>query len=325
MSEQGSSAYGLGALLGLNTRFAADHNVMGATSGCAAMHAAWAVASGQANYVVVAYAENSLSAMPNAHSRPRGDTAAIGMFGAAAGYALSARRGMYEFGTGPHVWAHIAANQRAWANINPRAMMHDRKLSVEDYYNTRYIAEPFRLVDCCLVSDGARAFVVTTTERAKNLKNTPAVIMGMGQYHKGEDVLNSKHMAGGTAAKNASEDAFKMAGVTHKDLDAAEIYDCFTYTVELTMMDYGFYKKGEAEAFFANGRTAPGGEFPVNTSGGLLSEIYYMGFTPLTEAAIQIMGQAGERQLKKRDIIISSGNGGILNTHSTMILRRGDL
>jgi acetyl-CoA acetyltransferase len=232
---------------------------------------------------------------------------------------------MYEYGTGPHVWSHIAANQRAWANLNPRAMMYERKLSVEDYYNTRFIVEPFRLVDCCLVSDGARAFIVTTTERAKDLKNTPAVIMGMGQYHKGEDVLNSKHMTGPTAAKNASEDAFKMAGVAHKDIDAAEIYDCFTYTVERTMSDYGFFKNGEAEAFFANGRTAPGGEFPVNTSGGLLSEIYYMGFTPLTEAAIQIMGQAGERQLQKRDIIISSGNGGILNTHSTVILRRGDL
>jgi len=119
-----------------------------------------------------------------------------------------------------------------------------------------------------------------------------------------------------------------MAGITLKDIDACEIYDCFTYTIELTMMGYGFFGPGEGKGFFANGRTAPGGEFPVNTSGGLLSEVYQMGFTPLTEAVIQLQGRAGERQLgprtktKEPEIILVSGNGGILQYHATTILRR---
>ena len=104
-------------------------------------------------------------------------------------------------------------------------------------------------------------------------------------------------MAGPTGAKKSGEQALGMAGITLNDVDACEIYDCYTYTVEVTMMDYGFFGPGEGKDFFANGRTAPGGKLPVNTSGGLLSEVYQQGFTPLTEAAIQLQGAAGTRQL----------------------------
>jgi acetyl-CoA acetyltransferase len=113
-----------------------------------------------------------------------------------------------------------------------------------------------------------------------------------------------------------------MAGIAIKDIDAAEIYDCFTYTVEISLQSYGFFKPGEGKDFFKNGRTGPGGEFPVNTSGGLLSEVYYMGFTPLTEGVMQLRGQCGERQLKDPHYILCSSNGGILQTHGTIILRR---
>jgi len=112
-----------------------------------------------------------------------------------------------------------------------------------------------------------------------------------------------------------------MAGITLKDINACEIYDCFTYTVEVTMQSYGFYEKGGGYEFFKDGRTGPGGKFPVNTSGGLLSEVYYMGFTPLTEGVMQLRGQCGDRQIKANHILCS-GNGGILQTHGTVILRR---
>jgi acetyl-CoA acetyltransferase len=117
-----------------------------------------------------------------------------------------------------------------------------------------------------------------------------------------------------------------MAGITLDDVDACEIYDCYTYTVEITMQDYGFFGPGEGKTFFANGRTGPGGELPVNTSGGLLSEAYQQGFTPLTEAVVQLQNRAEERQLgpktntKEPKIILVSGNGGTLQTHSTVIL-----
>jgi acetyl-CoA acetyltransferase len=135
-------------------------------------------------------------------------------------------------------------------------------------------------------------------------------------------------MAGPTGAKIAGEEALRMAGITISDVDAFEIYDCFTYTVEITLQDYGLFGPGEGKDWFKGGMTAPSGRLPVNTSGGLLSEAYFMGLTPLTEGVMQIMGRCGNRQLgpktntKEPEIILCSDNGAILQTHSTVILRR---
>jgi acetyl-CoA acetyltransferase len=316
-------SYNVAAQLGIDLRFTANQDVMGASGGCIAQHAALAVVSGQAKYVLCLYATTSQSSRPAQGGAARaGAESAYGVFGAAMSYALAARRGMYEFGTGPDVWTDIAVNQRKWANLNPRATFYEKTMNESEYLKEPWIAEPFRRADCCLVSDGARAFIVTTAERAKGLKQVPVYIAGMGQYHHTDDVVQSKYLTGPSAARESGADAFKMAGITLKDLSAAEIYDCFTYTVELTMQSYGFFKPGGAKDFFKNGRTAPGGEFPVNTSGGLLSEVYYMGFTPITEAVEQLRGQAGKRQIKNPHYILTSGNGGILQTHSTLILRR---
>lgn len=315
-------AWQVAAHLGLNLRFSAIEDTWGATAGCIANHAALAVVSGQANYVLCVYGENSRSGNPEAYGTGRGDAAAFGMFGASMGYALAARRGMHEFGTGPETWQHIAVNQRKWANLNPRATMFDRPMTFEDYLKAPWVAEPFRRFDCCLITDGGRAFIVTTAERARHLKQPPVYIAGMGQYHCTPDIVQSVVMAGPTAAKQSGEAALRMAGITLADIDACEIYDCFTYTVEITLQSYGFFKPGEGKDFFKDGRTGPGGEFPVNTSGGLLSEVYFMGFTPLTEAVMQLRGQCDKRQLKNPRYILASGNGGTLQTHSTTILRR---
>jgi acetyl-CoA acetyltransferase len=135
-------------------------------------------------------------------------------------------------------------------------------------------------------------------------------------------------MAGSTGARLAGETAFRMAGIALDDVDACQIYDCFTYTVEITLQDYGFFGPGEGEDWFRGGTIAPGGRLPVNTSGGLLSEAYYMGLTPLSEGAMQIMGRCGQRQLgpgtgtKSPEIILCSDNGGVLQTHACALLRR---
>ncbi len=321
----GVHSYNIAANLGIDLRFTGNLDVMGASSGCIAQYAAMAVAFGQANYVLCLYAttERSVGFSMGGGGRPRANSeGAYGAMGAPMSYALAARRGMHEFGTGPETWKHIAVNTRKWANLNPRATFYDKPLTFDDYYAEPWVAEPFRRADCCLVSDGARAFIVTTAERARHLKHPPAYIAGMGQYHHTANVPQSQFNTGPTAAKQSGADALKMAGITLKDISACEIYDCFTYTVELTLQSYGFYKPGEGKDFFKDGRTAPGGEFPVNTSGGLLSEVYYMGFTPLTEAVIQIQGRGDKRQIANPNYILASGNGGILQTHSTMILRR---
>ncbi|MBI2979536.1 MAG: thiolase family protein [Chloroflexi bacterium] len=316
--------------LGLRLRFGSQQSAMGASAGCMVLHAAAALIYGLADYVVCTYGESPLGggSGPGTYGGGRGDNAAFGFYGASGGYALAAQRGIYEFKTGPETWSEIAVAQRKWANLNPMAMMHDRTMTDEDYYNSRMIVEPFRQYDICQVSDSGRAFVMTTAERARDCRHRPVYVMGVGQDHPSTDIVQADFMTGPIGAKVSGEEAFRMAGVTLKDIDACEIYDCFTYTVELSMMGYGFFGPGEGKAFFANGRTAPGGELPVNTSGGLLSEAYQMGFTLLTEAAVQLQGRAGERQLgpvtrtKEPEIMLVSGNGGVLTTHSTVILRR---
>jgi len=254
--------------------------------------------------------------------------AVFGHFGATAGYALAARRAMHTFRTGPETWKQIAVGQRKWANLNPRAMMHDRTMTFGDYYNARWLVEPFRLFDNCLISDGGRAYVVTSAERARDLRHPPVLIMGMGQHNPSCDIEQATHMAGPTGAQKAGDMAFRMADITRDDIDACEIYDCFTYTVEITLQDYGFFGPGEGEDWFQGGTIEPGGRMPVNTSGGQLSEGYFMGLTQLTEAVMQLMDRGAERQLgpatstKKPEIILCSDNGGILQSHSCTIVRR---
>ncbi len=256
------------------------------------------------------------------------DDAAFGHFGPVAGYALAARRAMHEFGTGPQTWKHIAVGQRKWANLNPKAMMFDRTMTFQDYDHSRWVIEPFRLFDASLVNDGGRAIVITSAERARDLAHPPALIMGLGEHNPSHQAQQATFLAGPTGAKIAGEMAFRMAGIGVEDVDACEIYDCFTYTVEITLQDYGFFGRGGGKDWFRGGTIEPGGRMPVNTSGGQLSEAYFMGLTPLTEAVMQIMGRCEERQMgprtntKEPGVILCSDNGGILQSHSCVILRR---
>ncbi|MBW2059966.1 MAG: thiolase family protein [Deltaproteobacteria bacterium] len=305
-------------------------NLLSQEANCARTHlhhALGALEAGLCRYIVVGYAFK-MSAGARGFAMGQGDKEVFGEFGAVAGYGMAARRAMHTFGTGPETWKEIAVGQRRWANLNPRAIMHGRPLTYDDYYNARWVVEPFRLNDCCLINDGGRAYVITSLERARDLKHPPAVIMGLGQHNPSYDVYQSDRLAGPTGARTAGQTAFNMAGITCSDIDACEIYDCFTYTVEITLQDYGFFGPGEGQDWFKDGAIAPGGRLPVNTSGGLLSEAYFMGLTPLTEGVMQIMGRCSDRQLgpktrtKQPEIILCSDNGGILQTHTCCILRR---
>jgi acetyl-CoA acetyltransferase len=289
--------------------------------------------AGFCNYVLITYGQSGLSGggmarLLEERSRSSCDNRVFGHFGAGADYALAAQRGMHMFGTGPKTWKHIAVGQRKWANLNTEATMYDKKITFEDYYQSDYVVEPFRRLDMCLISDGGRALVVTTAKRARDLKHPPVYIMGLGHHNPSSEIAQSTYMAGPTGAKLAGEQAFSMAGVTLDDIDACQIYDCFTYTVEITLQEYGFFEPGEGEDWFKDGTIEPGGRMPVNTSGGQLSEVYFMGMTPFTEAVMQLMGRCGNRQLgqltntKEPQIILCSDNGGILQSHSCCILGR---
>ncbi|ADP81394.1 thiolase C-terminal domain-containing protein [Pseudofrankia inefficax] len=310
----------------------AQVNAFGASAGAMVAQAAQAIASGAARTVACVFADTPLRP-----KRPAG--AAWGAPGAGAGapaglagwqlasgatnpnilYALATRRHMERYGTRGEQLAEVAVAQRAWAAGNPLAAMRE-PLTVERHQTSRWIAEPLRLLDCCLVSNGAVAVVVTSADRAADLRQPPVHLWGYGQAHQPRRMLAGSDWGLVTPAARSGPQAMRMAGVGVEDIDICELYDCYTYTVLVTLEDYGFCAKGEGGPFVADGRLAPGGKLACNTGGGQLSGYYMWGMTPLSEAVIQARGQGGQRQAPRNDVILVSGNGGILEHHATVVL-----
>ncbi|MBI2864171.1 MAG: thiolase family protein [Chloroflexi bacterium] len=306
--------------LGITNKLMAVIDLAGATIGTMVQYAAMAIDAGLATTVVCSYGDNPLTGPPGTYGRVNSDDAAFGFVGAPAGYAMAARRHMKEYGTTSEQLGAIAVAFRKHASMNRNAQMQ-KPITLEDHQRSRWVVEPFHLLDCCLVSDGGAAVVVTSAERAKTLNKKPVYVMGWGQAHPAWDIAQRESLTV-TGAKRSGEMAFKMAGVSPKDIDLAEIYDCFTYTALVTLEDYGFCKKGEGGSFVQNGRIELGGELPCNTAGGLLSESGMPGMLLLVEAVRQLRGECGPRQVNNAEIAIASSQGGILTTHATLILRR---
>ncbi len=307
-------------------RLTATMNLGGATAAAMIMHAAQAIDAGMAAVVACVFADAPLRPpSPNkgkdagsaaSYGFAQGLNAHYGQFGVNAQYAFVAQRHMYKYGTTNDHLGAVAVSERDWANLNPVAQFYDTSMTLADYHASRWVVEPFRLYDCCLVSNGGLAVIVTSAERAKTLKRPPIYILGMGQGHPGGDPLETL-VSGAPIAK---ETAFKMAGIKLNDVNFCELYDCYTFTVLVTLEDYGFCKKGEGGPFVASGAIKPGGALPVNTGGGQLSSFYMWGMTPVAEAIVQMRGDGGRRQVPKHDVGLVSGNGGILATHSTLVL-----
>lgn len=306
----------------------ASITAFGGTPAALFRQAAAAIADGQANVVVMVYADAPLQPARGAGAsytvqRPMagmtGMGNAYGLYGANAMYALAARRHMHLYGTTSEQLGAIAVAQRQWATMNPHAQMRT-PMTLEDHQSSRYIAEPLHLLDCCLVSNGAVAVVVTSAERARSLRQPPVHVLGMAQASPGDSQRSDRHPWIETGAAASGRRALGQAGVTLADVDVLQIYDCYTYTVLVTLEDYGFCAKGEGGAFVSDGKLAPGGSLPCNTGGGQLSSFYMWGFTPLSEGIIQARGQGGERQVPEHELVLVSGNGGVLNFHSTLVL-----
>jgi acetyl-CoA acetyltransferase len=172
------------------------------------------------------------------------------------------------------------------------------------------------------VSNGAVAVIVTSAERARDLPNPPVYLRGFGQVAPGDNQFAGRDPLLDTGAKISGEQALRQAGITLADIDLVQLYDCYTYTVLVTLEDYGFCAKGEGGPFVEDGKLGPGGSLPTNTGGGQLSAYYMWGFTPISEAVIQLRGEGGERQVEKSDHALVSGNGGVLNYHSTTIMSK---
>jgi acetyl-CoA acetyltransferase len=325
-----ASALGLQQLSVLN-----EVKAFGASAGVMVAQAAAAIAAGSATTVACVFADTPLKPKVSAGqswgssaSRRKAPGAARGyagwslVSGAASPnilYALCTRRHMERYGTTSTQLAHIAVAQRSWAAGNPLAT-HREPITVTDHQASRWIAEPLHLLDCCLVSNGAVAVVVTGADRAVYGPRPPVHIWGYGQAHAPRHMHAGSHWGLMTPAARSGPQAMRMAGIGVDDIDVAELYDCYTYTVLVTLEDYGFCAKGEGGAFVSDGRLAPGGALACNTGGGQLSSFYMWGFTPLSEAIVQARGDGGARQAPRNDVLIVSGNGGILEHHSTLVL-----
>jgi acetyl-CoA acetyltransferase len=312
-------AHKVSEALGIQPKIAATVDQAGASNIGLVQYAMMAIEAGLITTAVCCYGDNPLSGPPGTYSRARGTESAYGLFGAPSGYAMIAQRHMIEFGTTSEQLGHVAVATRAWASKNPNAHRRDA-MTLEHHQSSRYVAWPLHLLDCCLVSDGGAAVVVTSAERARDLKKPPVYVMGIGQHHIAWD-LPQRPTLTTSGAKISGQMAFQMADITPRDVDVCELYDCFTIVPIITLEDYGFCAKGDGGSFVENGTTGPGGPLPMNTGGGLLSESGMAGMQLIVEAVRQLRGECDERQVETPEIAVVSGQGGIMHSHATMILR----
>ncbi|MBI4084149.1 MAG: thiolase family protein [Candidatus Lambdaproteobacteria bacterium] len=273
---------------------------------------------GLCTVAAVAFGDNPITGSRATYSRPSGEWAPYGLFAAVSGYALTAQRYLQLYDKKNKDMAPWPLGDRKWAAMNPNAC-YQKPMTLADHQASRWVVEPLHLFDCTSIQDGAAAVLVTSVERARDLKSKPIYVHGYGQGHIAWDIQTRPEYLV-TGAKYSGEQAFKQAGITAKDVDFCELYDCFSIVPILTLEDYGFCKKGEGCDFIADNKTHPGGALPCNTSGGLLSETGMPGMQLIVEGVRQARGECGQRQIPKHRIGVVSNQGGQLHTHSTLVL-----
>ncbi|MEU1548372.1 thiolase family protein [Nocardia sp. NPDC005745] len=303
--------------LGLQPRIGGVWDQGGATNISMISYAAMAIEHGQCEVALVTIADNPRTGTRHVYEKGWGDDAVYGWFGTPAGYALIARRHMEEHGTTQYDLGAIAVAARAHGARNPHAQLR-KPLSLAEYEESRQVVDPLRRDDCCLISDGGAAVVVMSRERAAAVGATGVPILGFGQGQTSWEVAQRPNLTT-TAAAVSARTAFEMAGMTPADIDVAQLYDCFTIAPLMTLEDYGFCAKGEGGKFVRDGAIELGGTLPINTSGGLLSETGMPGMQLVIEGVRQIRA-ISTAQVAGASTCIVSNQGGIMTTHSTLIL-----
>ncbi|MFF1876625.1 acetyl-CoA acetyltransferase [Leifsonia sp. NPDC058230] len=308
---------------GLTPRYS-DSTVIGGCSFEAYIgHAAAAISAGLCDYALIVYG-----------STQRSDAGALvsgsewtewerpyGMLHPISPIAMIANRHMHEFGTTSEQFAHVAVAARQWSALNPRAPYRDRPLTVDDVLSSPMISTPVHKLDCCLVTDGAAALVVTSAERARDLATDPVYVLGVGEAADHRNITGMPDLTSTRAADSVAR-AYRMAGLGPDDIDVAEVYDAFTMSLLVLLEDLGFCEKGEGGPFAASGAIAPGGARPLNTNGGGLSFLHpgMLGAFLLTEAVQQLRGTAGPRQVAGAETALAHGMGFTLGGHASVVL-----
>jgi acetyl-CoA acetyltransferase len=320
--------------LGITARYTDSTMTGGSVFEVFLEHAASAVANGLAECVAVVFAQTPRADRKKRSGGGRGGPPPgmmgpnpmaewempYGLQAPKGSYALAASRHMAQYGTTSEQLAKIAVHTREWAGLNPRARYRD-PITVDDVLSSPMLASPLHLLDCCLVTDGAGAFIVTTAERAKDLKKKPAYVLGVGTAHDHMMITQMPDLAT-TPGVISGQKAFEMAGVKPSEVDVLMGYDSFTITALLHLEDLGFCEKGEGGPFVESTNLGPGGDFAMNTNGGGLSYTHpgMYGMFLVVEAVRQIRGECGPRQVPDANIAIAHGSGMVLSCMSTAVL-----
>jgi len=312
----------VGEYLGIRPRYSDATNMGGSSFVSHLFHAASAINAGFCEVALIAYGSTQRSAsgrlvsgseaLPyEAPYKPRYPVSA---------YALAASRHMHEYGTTREQLAEVAVAAREWAKLNPKAFVRD-DLSVEDVIDSRMVSSPLSILDCCLVTDGGGAALVTSAERARDLAKAPAYLLGAGEAHWHRNISQMPDLTTSAAAESGPR-AYEMARLGPEDMDVVMLYDAFTINTVLFLEDLGFCEKGEGGPFISGDRISPGGELAVNTNGGGLSYNHpgMYGLLLLIEAVRQLRGECGERQVADTNLALVHGNGGVLSSQVTAIL-----
>jgi acetyl-CoA acetyltransferase len=328
MGEEGSVQ--VGEYLGIRPRYGDSTDVGGGSFEAFVHHAMLAIAAGRCEVALITYASRQRTRRGRQRHLAADRYTLDGQFEAPYGllmpishYALLAARRMHEFGITAEQMAEVAVAARRWAQLNPKAWIRD-PLSIDDVLASPMISEPYRKLDCCLVTDGGGAVVVTTKARARDAAKRPVRVLGAGESHTQWHVSQVPDMTMSPGAVAAKE-AFGMAGISPADVDVLEPYDNFTGAVLQHLEDLGFCGRGEAGGFVEGGRLAPGGELPTMTTGGGLSYCHpgALGILLLIEAVRQLRGEAGKRQVPDAKIAVAHGIGGMTHsTSATVVLAR---
>ena len=312
----------LGETLGIDPRFTGTMQMGGSTAGALVQQAVLAVEAGLATHVACLFGDAAATGGGRFdRAQGWGDSSSIwGYMSAAANSAITAARHMAVYGTTSRQLGEIAVTCRYHASLNPDAVMRT-PITVEEHQASRWIVEPLHLLDCCLVSDGGVCLIVASAERARDLRQPPVLVSGMGQAYTtrnlgNEDWWYAPHQ------KRAVQDAYAMAGVGPRDIDVAQLYDNFTPSVLLWLEHGGFCAPGEAGPFCEGGRIRLGGELPVNTAGGNLSESFMEGWLHIVEGVRQMRGHGGPRQVQGAEVGLVTGRGMALNCANALVLRK---
>ena len=315
--------------LGITPRFNASVIVGGGSPAVMLKHAAEAIATGQAETVLICAGENRATGT----SRDAAIQALLAVghpyfeqpygFSIPAFYAMIAQRYMHQYGLSREDLAQVPAITRDHALLHPNAHMK-KPLSAQQVMDAKPIADPFTMLDCCLISDAGGAIIVTSPERARDLDAQPVYLHGIGEHHTHEHLMCAPSLTE-FGARESSRIAYDMAGLGPEDMDFAELYDCFSIVPVLELEELGLGRTGEGIAHWTSGAARIGGKLPVNTHGGMLSHAHAGaagGLFGIVEAVRQLRGGLGPRQVEGAEVGIVHNEGGILSSHCTLILGR---